>query len=130
MIEVGCDKQGGLKHQWKGNEHFFWCKLKRCFNLFDPLDNNRENFNDIWFTWCNNQGGQNRVYCRLDRIYCDSSFFSFQSKEGHSPITVSPAAMSDHSPISTRMLINKVDNVNRESNKGKKFKLNTSLLKD
>lgn len=38
--------------------------------------------------------------------------------------------MPDHSPISTRMLINKDDNVNRICNKGNFLKLNTSLLKD
>ena len=66
----------------------------------------------------------------MDIIYCDSSFFSFQSEEGHSPITVSSFAMSDHSPISTKILINKVDNVDKDSSKIKSFKLNTSLLKD
>ena len=75
MIEVGCDKQGGLKYQWKGNEHLFWCKLRRCFNLFDPLENNRETFNDIWFTWCNNQGGHNRVYCKLAKFIVILLFF-------------------------------------------------------
>lgn len=59
-------------------------------------------------------------------MYYESSFSSFQTEEGHSPIIVSPAAMSDHSPISARILINKDDNVNRTSNKGKVFKLNTS----
>ena len=38
--------------------------------------------------------------------------------------------MSDHSPISSKILINKVDNFDKDSNKIKSFKLNTSLLKD
>lgn len=84
--------------------------------MIDPLENNRENFKDIWFTWYNNQGGQNRVYYKLDRVYCESSFFSFQTDEGHSPIIVSHATMSDHSPIYARIMINKDENVNRMSN--------------
>ena len=63
-------------------------------------------------------------------MYCDSSFLSFQSEEGHSPITMSPSAMSDHSPIFAKILINKVDNVDKDSSKNNSFKLNTSLLKD
>ena len=43
---------------------------------------------------------------------------------------MSPTTMSDHSPISTKILINKVDNVDKDSNKIKSFMLNTSLLKD
>ena len=38
--------------------------------------------------------------------------------------------MSDHSPISAKILINKVDNVDKDSSKIKSFKLNISLLKD
>ena len=38
--------------------------------------------------------------------------------------------MSNHSPISSKILINKVDNFDKDSNKIKSFKLNTSLLKD
>ena len=43
---------------------------------------------------------------------------------------MSLAAMSDHSPISSKILINKVDNVDKDSNKIKSFKLNTSFQKD
>ena len=74
----------------------------------------------------------NRIECIVDWIefIVPLPFFSFQSEEGHSPIIVSLAAISDHSLISTKILINKVDNVNEESNKSRSFKLNTSLLKD
>ena len=130
MVEFICDKQGGLKNSWKGNEKYFWLKFKRCLNMVYPLENNRENFKDIWFTWCNNQGGHNKVFRRLDRVYCKSSYFSFQSEEGHSPVIVLLAAMSDHSPISARILINKDENVSSENNRCKVFKLNTSLLMD
>ena len=38
--------------------------------------------------------------------------------------------MSDHSPISARILINKDEIVSSESSRHKIFKFNTSLLKD
>lgn len=50
MIKHGEDKCGGNKHCWKGNEHFFWVKLKRRFNLADPLERKKGSFSGIWFT--------------------------------------------------------------------------------
>ena len=38
--------------------------------------------------------------------------------------------MSDHSPISARIMINMVDNVDTNNSKSRSFKLNTLLLKD
>ena len=38
--------------------------------------------------------------------------------------------MSDHSPISAKIMINKDDNVDMNNRKNRSFKLNTSLLKD
>lgn len=77
MVEHKIDKAGGLPHCWKGNEMYFWFKFKRKFNLVDPMENMHDKFQDIWFTWCNNQSGKHRVYCRLDRVYGDSSSISF-----------------------------------------------------
>lgn len=97
MIENKFDKQGGLKHLWKGNEKFFWLNFKMFLNLSDPIENRKGDYKDIWFTWNNNQDGQKRVFYRLDRVYLDGEFFSCLNNNGHSPIIVTPATISDHS---------------------------------
>ena len=130
MVEHRIDKSGGLTHSWKGNEMYFWHKFKRKFNLLDPMEHMHGKFHDIWCTWCNNQRGKQRVYCRLDRVYGDVSVVSFIQEDSHAPIQVVPASLSNHSPIHTCCRIEVNGNVQVFKRNHNSFKLNSMLLDD
>ena len=50
MVQHRIDKARGLPHCWKGNEIYFWFKLKIKLNLVDPMENMHDKFQYIWFT--------------------------------------------------------------------------------
>ena len=110
--------------------YFFWHKFKRKFNLTDPMENMHGKLLDIWFTWCNNQRGKQRVHCRLDRVYGEVNSMSFKQDQYHAPEQFFPTSLSDHSPIYTCCLF--VSDRSKEERKRNEntFKLNISLLDD
>lgn len=128
MIENNQDKIGWKKHDWKGNGFFFWNKLKRKFIIRDPLDRMRNEYDNICFTWCNNESNKNRIYCILDRVYVNAIVFDFAHTPGINPMVVSPASISYHSTIHVCICL-KSSTPLIKSQRGKSlFKLNTSLL--
>lgn len=83
MIDYTKAKIGGFNLKWKGSEILFMNRIKRKFKVTDPIEKRKQDFNVIWYTWCNNQKGHYRVHCRLDGVYYDFPFFSFPSNMGH-----------------------------------------------
>ena len=82
----------------------------------------------IWYTWCNNQENKARIYYTLDRIYISKHEMSTIQKVGQYPINGIPVSMSDHSPISGMININKEGQQDEHQCKKTLFKLNVSLL--
>lgn len=50
MMENNQDKKGVSNYGWKGNEQFFWNKFKRKFQVQDPLEKKKNDFEGIWYT--------------------------------------------------------------------------------
>lgn len=53
MIESQNDKAGGLPFEWKNSERPHWDRLKKHFQLFDPMEGTKTNTPNLWHTWCN-----------------------------------------------------------------------------
>ena len=70
------------------------------------------------------------MYCRLDRVYGDSSYVSFLQKNSHAPIQIILASLSDHSPIHTCCRIEDLRDSSVSKRTHSSFKLNSSLLED
>lgn len=81
MVEQAEDKWRGIDMAWKGNEKFFWLRLKQKFKLIDPMEKDKKNCKGIWYTQCNAQKGGSRIYCKLDKIYTNKDFFNFTLDE-------------------------------------------------
>ncbi|XP_059077178.1 uncharacterized protein LOC131876287 [Cryptomeria japonica] len=128
MIENQEDKLGGLPFSWKEQERLTWNNFKRTKSLFDPLRGSKNNNPSLWFTWCNFQKGQYRIYSRLDRFYLNSNFFSVIPDKNNNLVLVSPTTLSDHHPISISLNLGCSPIYSNHSNR--KFILNTSLLED
>ena len=58
MVEMGQDKLGSLKFEWKGNEYLYWSRMANKLNLIDPLAGLKQKYYGIWFTWTNYQKGE------------------------------------------------------------------------
>ena len=82
-------------------------RFKRTFGINDPMMGLKGGHEGIWYTWCNNQANEARIYCRLDRIYINKHEMSTIQKAGQYPINFIPVSMSDHSPICGMININK-----------------------
>jgi hypothetical protein len=128
MIENQEDKMGGLPFSWKDQERKTWYNFKISKSLFDPLSGNRNSNSGLWFTWCNFQKGQARIYSRLDRFYLSSNFFSVLPNEHNRIVNIFPSTLSDHHPISISISLGSFQARNKQDYH--KFLLNTNLLKD
>lgn len=87
----------------------------------------RENKN-IWYTWCNYQKENKRIYCRLDRFYANEDFFSFDQTWDKGREKVYPFSLFDHHPIKVKILI--ANDKPKVFMRKKKIILNNSLLKN
>lgn len=93
------------------------------------MDKGKKDFNGIWFTWCNKRAFNRRIYCRLDRIYVNLHLVNFIHPLNCTPVLVTPASISDHSPIYAHLVLVEDERVNVVRKNGL-FKLNTALLQE
>lgn len=122
------DKQGGNKVEWKGTERIQWERMTNKLKLLDPLAGKKGEYKSIWYTWCNHQQYNKRVYCRLDRFYFNKDFFEINKNDGGIQYAFIPYTLSDHHPImiGLKVMGNNISTVNPRLN----FKMNASLLQD
>lgn len=55
-----------------------------------------------YLTWCNNQHGEDRMYCKLDRVLVNSLWVS---NYDNSQVLFLAAGISDHSPSLVKLLL-------------------------
>ncbi|XP_059072101.1 uncharacterized protein LOC131872684 [Cryptomeria japonica] len=128
MVEHQDNKGGGLPFAWKDMKKSHWFKMKNSLQLYDPLAGNKNNNPGPWYTWCNHQQGNDRIYSRLDRFYANRNLFSFLPNDLGNSVLVTPSTLSDHHPITASFTFNRAPI--RPNTTNSKFLLNVSLLKD
>lgn len=102
--------------------------MKHKLNLVDPREGLKKERKSIWFTWCNSQRGNIRIYGRLDMFYANRELFYFNKTIEGSRIRVQPCSLFDHHPINGNIVVGNQDP--RSYKKEKKYILNSNMLEE